>query len=425
MATQEELLRQQQQDLYTQASQPAATATTEWRPATYTGQPATTATTATYIDDSGNKQIGLVQPNTDVSDYYDRMRDYQGQIYADTLAANAQALEDAQKRAREAADAQRETLTQGYQGTNRQLYRDYMEHRRTLPQEMAAAGYSGGLSESSNIRLRNSYEEALAQNERARLSEEAGIENNYAQQAYEAEAARRAADQQARQNQYSYLMALEEARYQQQQQELANRANTMAQTGDYSAYAQLGYSQDEIDALTRMWLQQNPTLKDTWIKNHPEDAARLGLSGAKRGGGSGGYYGGGAVPNEKKTENLVDEAMGNIAAGATPQQVQAGLSRSVAAGEMTQAEAAAVAAEVNRQYYENQNRLIQQQQNRTGSTSGTTPGTSGTAPSGWTGNEPAGGGAIATGLMNLYGNMTPEEAYRYDLYQQALARGGY
>ena len=45
MATQEELLRQQQQNIYSQAQDQI--------------QPATTATTATYIDDSGNKQTGM------------------------------------------------------------------------------------------------------------------------------------------------------------------------------------------------------------------------------------------------------------------------------------------------------------------------------------------------------------------------------
>ena len=199
------------------------------------------------------------------------------------------------KAMQEAQEAQKAALAAGYQGTNRQLYRDYMEHRRTLPQEMAAAGYSGGLSESSNIRLRNAYEEALANNERARISEEAGINNQYAQQAYEAQAAARAADLQARQNQYSYLTALEQQQYQQNQQELLNRANTMASVGDFSAYAALGYTQAEIDYLTKMWLAQNPTMKDSWIAAHPADARRLGLvtaaaTAARGGGGGGGVY---------------------------------------------------------------------------------------------------------------------------------------
>ena len=48
-------------------------------------------------------------------------------------------------------------LPLSYAGTNRQLYRDYMGNKRTLPQQMAAMGYNGGLSESAQLRLRNSY----------------------------------------------------------------------------------------------------------------------------------------------------------------------------------------------------------------------------------------------------------------------------
>ena len=294
--TEEELLKQQQQNLYSQAQ--AQT-------------PATTATTATYINDAGQKETGLVQPNANLG-YYDRMRDYQGQIYADTLAANNQALADAQDRAQEVQAAQKAALAAGYQGTNRQLYRDYMEHRRTLPQEMAAAGYSGGLSESSNVRLRNSYEEALANNERARLAEEAGIDQTYAQQAYEAKAAANAANREARQNQYSYLMALEEDQQQHRQNELVNRANTMASVGDFGAYKDLGYSQAEIDYLTRMWLQNNPAMKDTWIAQHPEEAKRLGLvtaaATAARGGGGGGVYAPAEYPAETGGVSQLDMA---------------------------------------------------------------------------------------------------------------------
>ena len=48
-----------------------------------------------------------------------------------------------------------------------------MESKRTLPQRLAAQGITGGLTESSQVRLANSYGEELAENERARLAEEA------------------------------------------------------------------------------------------------------------------------------------------------------------------------------------------------------------------------------------------------------------
>lgn len=45
-----------------------------------------------------------------------------------------------------------------------------MENKRTLPQRLAAQGITGGLTESSQVRLANSYGEELAENERARLA---------------------------------------------------------------------------------------------------------------------------------------------------------------------------------------------------------------------------------------------------------------
>lgn len=61
-------------------------------------------------------------------------------------------------------------LNEQYQAANRQLYIDYMNGRRDLPQQLAAMGYTGGLRESSLLGLQNNYEGQLAENERARLA---------------------------------------------------------------------------------------------------------------------------------------------------------------------------------------------------------------------------------------------------------------
>ncbi len=61
----------------------------------------------------------------------------------------------------------------------------------------------------------------------------------------------------------------------------------MAASGDFSGYLGLGYSQDEVDYLTRLWLKQNPKLLNTWIDAHPEEAARMGIKKKKKKGKSG------------------------------------------------------------------------------------------------------------------------------------------
>ena len=232
--------------------------------------------TATYIDSNGNKKTGVIAPISKYSgsNYFDSMRNFYDQMYNDQVAANNQALENARTRAQEATDAQLEALANGYQGTNRQLYRDYMNSQRTLPQQMAAHGYTGGLSESGRLRLQNSYQESLAENERSRMSDVSNINQALAQQLYEAQAKANAANQTAAQNRYGYLAALQEAQYKDQQ----NRAATMASTGDFSGYLALGYTQSQVDSLTRAWLAQNPGLLSTWVSSHPKDAARLGIS---------------------------------------------------------------------------------------------------------------------------------------------------
>lgn len=223
--------------------------------------------TATYIDDNGERQtgtysaagenagIGNAQESAAPS-HYDQMRGYYQQMYDEQVASNEAARAAAEQRAREATQQQIDALKSGYQGTNRQLYRDYMEHRRTLPQEMAARGYSGGMSESSMLRLRNSYEEGLNENERARIGQEAGANAALAQQLYEAQARKSAADQQANQQRLGYLTALQEQQY----QDLQQRAATLASAGDFSGYQDLGYSSEEISYLEDIWARQNPAL---------------------------------------------------------------------------------------------------------------------------------------------------------------------
>ena len=241
----------------------------------------------TYVD-NGAKNTGVVQEEPEaepVPSYWDTMRDEYQNYYDEQVAANNAALENARQRAQEATDAQIAAMNEGYRGTNRQLYRDYMERQRVLPQQMAAQGYSGGLTESSRLRLGNAYQEALAENERARIAQESSANQALAQQLYEAQAAADAADLQASQNRYSYLAALQQKQYEQERAELEARAAMLGSVGDFSAYKELGYSDAEIAYLQAMFRKMNPQL-----------FASSGGGGSK--GGSGGSGSGGkGTPN--------------------------------------------------------------------------------------------------------------------------------
>ena len=268
-----------------------------------------TRTATPLAQDQGNAGLGASQPAQ--GSHWDSMRNYYQQMYDEQTAANNAAYEAAAARAREATQQNIEALNQGYQGTNRQLYRDYMQHQRTLPQEMAARGYSGGLSESAQLRLRNSYEEGLNENERARLAQENSANASLAQQLYEAQATATAANQQANQQRLGYLTQLQEQMYQDQQQ----RAATLASAGDFSGYRDLGYSDDQVSYLESIWARQNPALAYSLGKISAGTYYQLtgayppGYStGTTRSGGGSGGGGGGGDDKTKPTGDYWEDA---------------------------------------------------------------------------------------------------------------------
>jgi hypothetical protein len=213
--------------------------------------------TATYIGSDGSKKSGIANPTPgQTPQFYTDLGNLYQKAYDDQVAANNAALEEARARAQEETDALIAALGEQYAGTNRQLYRDYMERRRVMPQQLAAMGYNGGLSESSLLRLNNSYEEGLNENERARLAQEAAYNQALQQNLYDADVRTNEANQTARQNLYSQQAALQEAIYRDAQQ----RAATMAASGDFSEYEKLGFTRSEIAYLKQMWRRMNPTL---------------------------------------------------------------------------------------------------------------------------------------------------------------------
>ena len=221
---------------------------------TGTGGGSSGGRSVTYIGNNGSKNTGTIKvtPGT-TPDYYNQLGQLYKTAYDEQVAANNAALEAARQRAQETTDAQIAALAEEYAGTNRALYRDYMNSRRTLPQQLAAMGYNGGLSESSMLRLNNSYEEGLNENERARLAQEATYNQALAQQLYEAQARATEANQSALQNWYGQQATLKDMIYRDAQQ----RAATMAASGDFSEYKNLGFSDSEIKYLKQMWKRMN------------------------------------------------------------------------------------------------------------------------------------------------------------------------
>ena len=94
---------------------------------------------------------------------------------------NIQAKQEAAKKAAvEKAvgtlDAQKKNVNQSYADLNRQLYINRRMAEKKLPQQMAAMGHTGGLTESAVLGLQTGYNEGLRQGEQERLKSIADID---------------------------------------------------------------------------------------------------------------------------------------------------------------------------------------------------------------------------------------------------------
>lgn len=285
----------------------------------------------TYIDPNGDAQKGTTEgtpeetPGEPQRTYLDELRDQYQKMYDDAVKANNDAAKAAAERALAQAEKGVGELGDQYGSLNKQLYRDYMESLRVLPQEMAARGYSGGMSESARLGLDTAYGERLNENEAARIAAIMQLRQQGADAEYQANAARDQANAQAQQNLYANMMNL----ILQQQQDAATKAQNMAQYGDFSGYLGLGYTQSEIDQMQKAWIAANPELAKTlgYVKT-PEPV----YSSYSGGGSSGG--GGGSVT--VSTEGLQDAILGDLNNGKDRVAIWNDLAARYKAGDITE-----------------------------------------------------------------------------------------
>ncbi len=308
------------------------------QPTTTPTQPGTSGGgKVTYIDPNGDAQKGTTEgtpeetPGAPQRTYLDELRDQYQKMYDDAVKANNDAAKAAAERALAQAEKGVGELGDQYGSLNKQLYRDYMESLRVLPQEMAARGYSGGMSESARLGLDTAYGERLNENEAARIAAIMQLRQQGADAEYQANAARDQANAQAQQNLYANMMNL----ILQQQQDAATKAQNMAQYGDFSGYLGLGYTQNEIDQMQKAWIAANPELaKELGYVKTPEPVYSS-------------YSGGGGKNNTPSAEqqangrDLLSEAI-QLKNGGTPySQIAKALDEEAAAGTITTAQAEA------------------------------------------------------------------------------------
>lgn len=238
--------------------------------------------------------------------YSDLWNQYQ-QMYDELLQQQQAAQQAAVDQAVNDLNGQKTGLDQSYADLYRQLYLDRRRAEKNLPQQMAAMGISGGLTESTALGLQTDYTNALRQGEQQRLSSLSDIDQAIANARLTGDigmaqtAAQTAMDklnsygnvvsamqnQQNWQNQFAYQQQQDAIANQQWQQtfnrqqmldELSrddlsyDRKLSLAQylyenTGDASGFSALGFTPDQVAALQNSYgaFSAAPTLTYTQV----------------------------------------------------------------------------------------------------------------------------------------------------------------
>lgn len=241
-------------------------------------------------DSMRNAAVGADGSTDSQLAHWRQMQDYYKSIYDSQVSANNSAAADATAQMLSVIDTQIRTINEEYRNSDLRLYRDYMESKKNLPQQLAAAGYSGGLSESGHIALDTGYQEALNQNQRVRISAQSALRAQGEEQRSRNEAKAAAANADARREYYGYLASLEQTEY----AALQKRAAELSKGGDFSHYEAIGYSADEV-----------AQLRAAWEAEHPELAAAVRVR-------SGGYSAGEVAKLPPVTAQQVLKAMGYL-----------------------------------------------------------------------------------------------------------------
>lgn len=174
-------------------------------------------------------------------------------LYEQAVASQNQQLQAQLAAQRANVQEQITSLNRQYDDINKQLYRDYLMNKRDLPETLAAQGITGGLAESSMLKLATGYEGDLAANERARETGIRQINNGMTEAEMQYAIAKAQADQKAAEDAYTREAAIRAAMIEQQNYEEQQRradeqsayerdlavAQLLSKTGDNSKIYEL------------------------------------------------------------------------------------------------------------------------------------------------------------------------------------------
>ena len=269
-------------------------------------------------DGSGFKIVGnnTVLPEAkDQSESINKIYDAQQKAKTDALkAAYDQNMAD--------YDAQAAKIPQTYNEARRQVSTQADISRANLNEQMAGSGINVGAGSQLALSQQNSRNaamgkvstaeaDALSDLEAQRQKVKAAYQNAVAQAISENDAARaKALYTEAQRVDNSIVntavkqLSVDTTLAENERSRLEQQAATLAKYGDFSGYAALGYTQDQIDAMQKVWGAQNPKLYYERTGTYP--ASYTASNSRTRGGGGGGGGGGGddtITPVRDKTDS--------------------------------------------------------------------------------------------------------------------------
>ena len=264
-------------------------------------------------DGSGFKIVGnnTVLPEAkDQSESINKIYDAQQKAKTDALkAAYDQNMAD--------YDAQAAKIPQTYNEARRQVSTQADISRANLNEQMAGSGINVGAGSQLALSQQNSRNaamgkvstaeaDALSDLEAQRQKVKAAYQNAVAQAISENDAARaKALYTEAQRVDNSIVntavkqLSVDTTLAENERSRLEQQAATLAKYGDFSGYAALGYSQDQIDAMQKVWGAQNPKLYYERTGRYP--ASYTASNRRTGGGGSGGGGDDAITPVRDKT----------------------------------------------------------------------------------------------------------------------------
>lgn len=166
---------------------------------------------------------------------------------------------------------QKEEATKKYDSTDRQLYLDMMNGQKALPEQLARAGYTGGASESSLLKNRLAYEQALRENESGRADALTALDIAGNEAALQQQIAKSQADRQARSDYMSNYSSTKLAKAQAEQQAgsdyMSQYLSLMAQKAQSGQQANSDYLSKYLGLLTSK-AQANQQERNNYLSNY-------------------------------------------------------------------------------------------------------------------------------------------------------------